>query len=806
MISGVSMSLPRCKFTIKGLPKNIQGGAFNILSGGRFYISLKNTNSILGYDETIKRLNQLNLCVKNTFEVTEGNLEGLDLGFKGDAAFIMALIYLDQGWGETNKNTEFMKLAYFAQKLVPELSKTFQPYCQDLTDILKHRYSMLEEQYNKLQKLGNQLKLGIADISEFNATMKDKSHFQRLKSLLQEITNLYHVIMKQTQLRVEHNNKNVLKANVVAKRIIKLEENNKELFYRTAKKSKTVNLIDLSKQYPQYLYINPSRLIAKYASCNNVEIDHLIIIGLENSQDAELKKQYLTLNNSDFDTLNKDVIKLLKGESLSGALLKQFEEFNSHVKKYKIALDCHINPIAYSENYYLASQQRSPIMSVIDNSDISLEVKIQLIDLFAQQEQEKEDCGGWYVKKYIDITSCSGKGSDHEYRYPLDHAVERADVKIVEILLKHGSNVNRKSAGKTALHRAMQRGDFNIVYLLCEYGANIHALEDKTNKTPLHFATDVSSARYLVMEGADANAKDIYGNTPLHELVSIKFLKHKENTDVENDNYNDGIFACCKYLANLESVDVNETNKVGYAALHLACDVSNENTDKSILCLLTHLRIQFLCNANANVNLQTNDHQFPLTIFLNTLNPKTVEAKEFFSNIIMKVFIQHGLKINVFDGDGNTYLHIAIANNLFEQADVLMQDGAKANIKKSTQHPTPLNTFMLNTNHMNHNVSSLACLTTLFNKGADPYCKYNGKSNITLPNNADVKTLTHYGKQLERYHHLLYPIKICAFIFNRSEPWNTLSKDVKLLILQKIFKKEDAQCVLASSNKLTPKP
>jgi hypothetical protein len=74
--------------------------------------------------------------------------------------------------------------------------------------------------------------------------------------------------------------------------------------------------------------------------------------------------------------------------------------------------------------------------------------------------------------------------------------------------------------GDTPLHKAIAPGRTEeLVELLIARGANVNA-RDKYGWTPLFNATDdrrLSQARILISHGADVNAKDSHGNTPLHD-------------------------------------------------------------------------------------------------------------------------------------------------------------------------------------------------------------------------------------------------------------------------------------------------
>lgn len=102
---------------------------------------------------------------------------------------------------------------------------------------------------------------------------------------------------------------------------------------------------------------------------------------------------------------------------------------------------------------------------------------------------------------------------------PVGLAVEGGHVEALELLLKNGADVNRKSRGDTALHMAslydVLPGREKIIFLLFEYGADINIL-DRSNKTPLQCATINEKIIFL-------HKKFLNKYTLLKELAKLKF-------------------------------------------------------------------------------------------------------------------------------------------------------------------------------------------------------------------------------------------------------------------------------------------
>ncbi|MCR6642584.1 MAG: ankyrin repeat domain-containing protein [Sporocytophaga sp.] len=86
---------------------------------------------------------------------------------------------------------------------------------------------------------------------------------------------------------------------------------------------------------------------------------------------------------------------------------------------------------------------------------------------------------------------------------------------LLKLLIKFGAMLNaRKSDGATPIFHA--RG--NVARLLLEAGADIN-IKSFNNATPLHYSHDKETTNILINHGLDINAKDDTFKTPLHNYV-----------------------------------------------------------------------------------------------------------------------------------------------------------------------------------------------------------------------------------------------------------------------------------------------
>ena len=126
--------------------------------------------------------------------------------------------------------------------------------------------------------------------------------------------------------------------------------------------------------------------------------------------------------------------------------------------------------------------------------------------------------------KDIDLNAVDQK----KYCFPaISHAIQLHNIKMVDILIKCGANVNAPSKNETnyfntPLMIAAWSGDFEIVKLLVESGACINQVDRKNGFSALIkavFKNEDYIAKYLIDKGADKSLLSFEGKTALDYAI-----------------------------------------------------------------------------------------------------------------------------------------------------------------------------------------------------------------------------------------------------------------------------------------------
>jgi ankyrin repeat protein len=201
-------------------------------------------------------------------------------------------------------------------------------------------------------------------------------------------------------------------------------------------------------------------------------------------------------------------------------------------------------------------------------------------------------------------------------------AVQQGDINKVHSLINR-VGIDTRS---TAVHTAILFGKYDILKLLIENGADINAKDNQGN-SPIHGAienNEIHILRLLIEKGADINAKNNLGQSPLHLAVEL-------------DNFN------CAQVLILSRVDINAQNNLGQSPLHLAVELENFNY------------VQVLILNRANINALDANRNSPIHIAIKNGNIE-----------IMEYLIISRADLTIRNADGLTPFEIALQNENIE--------------------------------------------------------------------------------------------------------------------------------------------
>ena len=242
--------------------------------------------------------------------------------------------------------------------------------------------------------------------------------------------------------------------------------------------------------------------------------------------------------------------------------------------------------------------------------------------------------------------------------FPLIQAAWNNDLAELKKLLAEDFNLNtRDNIGCTLLHVAAQ-------------GANTEVV------------------RFLVAKGADVNARDDEGNTPLHRAQMLG-----RNIKCLNDR---GIAEISKLFLD-KGADINAKNNLGLTSLHLAVQMPHNAW-----------LVEFYISKGANVNAVADNGYTPRDFALecgnedsekilikhdgqygNPMRVKILKAARNGDISVIKELFARGVNVNACDLLGNTSLHLASQYGHYDMVQLLLENGYEVDALNSYKE-TPL--------------------------------------------------------------------------------------------------------------------
>lgn len=283
---------------------------------------------------------------------------------------------------------------------------------------------------------------------------------------------------------------------------------------------------------------------------------------------------------------------------------------------------------------------------------------------------KQKDMAAWLISKGADLNAEDGKGAT-----PLDSAIQSNDANMVKLLLDHGARFDVEGPdGWTAFRASASQGSRDFVDLMIAKGGDVSSL-------PLAAcAGKLARVQELVKQGADVNAQDKLGWTPLYWAVSLDrtevagFLMD-QGADVRKRTSDGGTAlhqaarAGDRALVELmltKGADVNAKMKRWITALHSAASAGHSEM------------VALLIAKGADIDAKTTNGLTPLHMAAMAGHKEVVE-----------VLVAKGADVNAKQKNGQTPLHLAVQQGRRDMTELLLRKGADVNARNK-RNRTPL--------------------------------------------------------------------------------------------------------------------
>jgi ankyrin repeat protein len=214
-----------------------------------------------------------------------------------------------------------------------------------------------------------------------------------------------------------------------------------------------------------------------------IAVMSLMLMGCQNAEDArrELGKISITFDEANF--------------------IKVVEEGDLEAAKLFVTAGMHPNVISKDRSPLLVAVEEENIEMIkfLTNEDANVNIKAKYTPLYMAIHKNNYDIVKLLLEEGADPNILTSS-------YPLDKALENSNIEIIKALITSGANKSLRDPIKSAAENT----NYEVVQLLLALGFKVK--EDALLGTKI---SDHQVMRALVNAGANLNARDSKGNTPL---------------------------------------------------------------------------------------------------------------------------------------------------------------------------------------------------------------------------------------------------------------------------------------------------
>ncbi len=321
---------------------------------------------------------------------------------------------------------------------------------------------------------------------------------------------------------------------------------------------------------------------------------------------------------------------------------------------------------------------------------LSVRFRSMRFPLPASQERTFENCSNNRLDRFCQLLAVASLFAalvPSGFSQPLDAEwMARSRLAEVQSLLNSGSSLTEADAtGRTALHHAVRNADPDVARLLLRYGADPNAT-DHAGRTPLHVAAEGGSNaaifEILIRFGANHQAVDATGKT------ARQIVDSDANRSASVSDYLRGLDSASESLATVpvwRLVHGDWPYTVTVARLR-AAPAFGDDSDQAIevpelqalfAAVLQHNAdpsvVEFLLDQGAELTLGGVQGLHALHVASRNPNPAVSE-----------VLLNLEVPVDVTDSSGRTALHHAAANRNPAVAELLIERGVDITARDST--------------------------------------------------------------------------------------------------------------------------